>query len=370
MVQELQQPTDYDEILQSSLPVGNIIFYLLRSHSLPIFACIVIFFASEWHEPSKKGGQMSLVFQTLAQRYQEKLVFALLDAESLPTVSAKLRISVVPTFIGIRNGAVVWKLEGANPPELGKLVKRFAENPDDFSPMVVTPAPVDVNDRLRALVSSAPVMLFMKGNPDAAKCGFSRKTVEILRQNDIPFSSFDILSDEEVRSGLKKLFDWPTFPQLYINGQFVAGYDILNEMNAAQDGGVSMKKEFGIEHLSAAAASAKSSTAPADRPLTDEQVTRIRLLINQGPIMLFMKGTPDEPRCGFSRSAVKLFRDEDIPFESFDILSDNEVREGLKKFSDWPSYPQIYYRGALIGGLDILKEMKEESGSLKEHFPN
>jgi Grx4 family monothiol glutaredoxin len=314
---------------------------------------------------------MSLVFQTLAQRYQEKLVFALLDAESLPSVSSKLRISVVPTFLGIRNGDVVWKLEGANPPELGKLTKRFAENPNDFSPLEVTPAPVDLNERLRSLVSSAPVMLFMKGTPDAVRCGFSRKTVEILRQNDIPFSSFDILSDDEVRSGLKKLFDWPTFPQLYVNGQFVAGYDILNEMNSAQDGGASLKKELGIEHLSAAAiASTKDSTPMSDQPLSEDQLNRFRLLINQAPIMLFMKGTPDEPRCGFSRSTVKLLRDEEIPFESFDVLSDNEVREGLKKFSDWPSYPQVYYRGALIGGLDILKEMKEESGSLKEHFPN
>lgn len=368
MVRELQQPTDYDDLIQSSLPIGPLHLSLSFLISSSSSSCVVIFFASEWHEPSKKGGQMSLVFQTLAQRYQEKLIFALLDAESLPSVSSKLRISVVPTFLGIRNGDVVWKLEGANPPELGKLVKKFAENPNDFSPLEVTPEPSDLNDRLRALVSSAPVMLFMKGTPDSARCGFSRKTVEILRQNDIPFSSFDILLDEEVRSGLKKLFDWPTFPQLYVNGQFVAGYDILNELNSAQDGGVSLKKELGIEHLSAAAV-ASSKASVSDQPLSEEQLSRFRLLINQAPIMLFIKGTPDEPRCGFSRSAVKLFRDEEIAFQYFDVLSDKEVREGLKKFSDWPSYPQIYYRGALIGGIDILKEMKEESGSLKEHFP-
>lgn len=302
---------------------------------------------------------MSLVFQTLSQRYHEKLCFSLLEAESLPLISSKLRVSVVPTFLGIRNGSVVWKLEGANPPELGKIVKKFAEHPDEFSPIEVTPTPVDINEKLRALVSSAPVMLFMKGSPEAPRCGFSRKTVEILQRNDVPFSSFDILQDEDVRAGLKKLYDWPTYPQLYVNGQLIGGYDIINEM--ASDQG-SFKKELGIEHLSA--------STKVEVSLSDDLTRRLQSLINQSPVMIFMKGTPDAPRCGFSRSVVQMFRDDEIPFDSFDILSDNQVREGLKKHSDWPTYPQVYFRGALIGGLDILKEMKEETGSLKDHFPN
>lgn len=307
---------------------------------------------------------MSLVFQTLSQRYHEKLCFALLEAETLPVISSKLHVSVVPTFVGIRSGSVVWKLEGANPPELGKIVKKFAENPNEFSPLEVTPAPTDINDRLRALVSSAPVMLFMKGTPEAPRCGFSRKTVEILQRNDVPFSFFDILQDDDVRAGLKKLYDWPTYPQLYVNGQLIGGYDIVNEIAS---GGESLKKELGIEHLSA---SEISKTESGNKTLSEALIQRCRSLINQAPVMIFMKGTPDAPRCGFSRTAVQMFRDEDIPFDSFDILGDMDIREGLKVYSDWPTYPQIYFRGALIGGVDILKEMKAETGSLKAHFPN
>lgn len=71
------------------------------------------------------------------------------------------------------------------------------------------------------------------------------------------------------------------------------------------------------------------------------------------------------PRCGFSRKAVALLREHKIKFDSFDILSDNEVRQGLKKFSNWPTYPQLYVDGKLVGGLDILKEMAED-GELEE----
>lgn len=67
------------------------------------------------------------------------------------------------------------------------------------------------------------------------------------------------------------------------------------------------------------------------------------------------------PRCGFSRQMVALLNEAGVSFDSFDILSDNAVRQGLKKFSDWPTYPQLYVRGKLIGGLDIVREMKEEA---------
>lgn len=70
----------------------------------------------------------------------------------------------------------------------------------------------------------------MKGNPDQPRCGFSRRIVATLRDQNVHFAHFDILSDDSVRSGLKALNNWPTFPQLIINGEFVGGLDIVNEM--------------------------------------------------------------------------------------------------------------------------------------------
>ena len=96
--------------------------------------------------------------------------------------------------------------------------------------------------------------------------------------------------------------------------------------------------------------------------------TRLKKLINQHPCMLFMKGNPANPRCGFSRTIISLLDSYKADYQTFDILEDNTVREGLKKFSDWPTYPQLYINGELIGGLDIVKEMSE-SGSLEEMLP-
>ncbi|KAI8084174.1 glutaredoxin, grx [Gilbertella persicaria] len=73
--------------------------------------------------------------------------------------------------------------------------------------------------------------------------------------------------------------------------------------------------------------------------------------------MVFMKGSPKSPRCGFSRQVIQLLTEQDVKYSTFDILSDETVRQGLKTFSNWPTYPQIYVESELIGGLDVLKEM-------------
>jgi Grx4 family monothiol glutaredoxin len=197
-------------------------------------------------------------------------------------------------------------------------------------------------------------MLFMKGSPDSPRCGFSKKIVEILRTNKIPFASFDILTDESVRAGLKVLYNWPTYPQLYVRGNLVGGLDIVSEM--ASDESSPLREQ--LELTDADMASAGGLETMEDK---------LRRLIDTAPVMLFMKGTPAEPRCGFSRSMVQLLRDESIEFSSFDILEDNEVREKLKVYSNWPTYPQLYVKGSLVGGLDIVREMKEE-GPLREQL--
>ena len=85
--------------------------------------------------------------------------------------------------------------------------------------------------------------------------------------------------------------------------------------------------------------------------------------------MLFMKGDPDTPKCGFSRNTVQLMNETGAKYSTFDILEDNDVRQGLKTYSDWPTFPQLYINGELIGGLDILKEMFE-SGDLQDMLPS
>jgi len=87
--------------------------------------------------------------------------------------------------------------------------------------------------------------------------------------------------------------------------------------------------------------------------------------MKQDKVMLFMKGTPDAPRCGFSRKIVNLLNGQDVKFSSFDILSDESVRQGLKTHNNWPTYPQLIVDGEFVGGLDVVQEMVD-NGEFKE----
>ncbi len=82
---------------------------------------------------------------------------------------------------------------------------------------------------------------------------------------------------------------------------------------------------------------------------------KLKALINRSPIMVFMKGSAEAPRCGFSRTLVSILNELNVKFDTFDILSDENVRQELKTYSNWPTYPQVYVNGNLIGGLDIIK---------------
>ena len=92
---------------------------------------------------------------------------------------------------------------------------------------------------------------------------------------------------------------------------------------------------------------------------------RIKQHLATEPVVLFMKGTPDFPQCGFSAQAVAALKQVGASFHSVDIFEDLELRDELKRFSNWPSYPQLYVNGELIGGCDIAMQMLQ-SGELKQ----
>jgi len=94
-------------------------------------------------------------------------------------------------------------------------------------------------------------------------------------------------------------------------------------------------------------------------------VERIKAELASSPVVLFMKGTPDFPQCGFSAQTVAALRAVGAPFKHVNIFEEPEIREALKRFSNWPTYPQLYVNGELIGGCDIALEMYK-SGELKK----
>ena len=102
--------------------------------------------------------------------------------------------------------------------------------------------------------------------------------------------------------------------------------------------------------------------------MTDNPVSqRIRQTIDNSDVVLFMKGTPVFPQCGFSATLVQVLSLMGVKFKGFDVLEDPEVRDGIKSFSEWPTIPQLYVKGEFVGGCDIIREM-HETGELQQLF--
>ena len=170
-----------------------------------------------------------------------------------------------------------------NAADLTKKVKLHANDPAANLPLAPTNGkPVeDLDTKLKRLISARKCMLFMKGNPEEPKCGFSKQTVAIMKDLNASYGTFDILTDDEVRQpqksfkiirnssqvrqGLKTFSNWPTFPQLYIDGELIGGLDIIKEMLEAGE---------------------LQSMLPTKVTLED----RLKSLINKAPLMIFMKG--------------------------------------------------------------------------------
>eukprot|EP00095_Tigriopus_kingsejongensis_P009650 maker-scaffold218_size252335-snap-gene-1.4 protein:Tk09650 transcript:maker-scaffold218_size252335-snap-gene-1.4-mRNA-1 annotation:"predicted protein" len=158
----------------------------------------------------------------------------------------------------------------------------------------------DIQKQLGQVINDNKVVLFMKGSPDFPMCGFSGRSVQILKQLNIEFASVDVLSDENIRQGIKDYSSWPTVPQLYVDGEFLGGSDIMTEM--------------------------------------------------------FENGR-----------SVQILKQLNIEFASVDVLSDENIRQGIKDYSSWPTVPQLYVDGEFLGGSDIMTEMFE-NGELAALF--
>ncbi len=221
---------------------------LLRASS------VVVNFCASWAEPC---AHLNTVFAELAAEHAS-LSFVQLDADAFPDLCERFQLESVPAFLFLHAGALTDSVMGADVPSLVNKVKQHSltaaiASPDaammppaastlatsTAAPAPATSAPaapaVPLEERLTALTHQAPVVLFMKGTPDAPRCGFSRQAVELLQAEQVRFATFDILGDEEVRQGLKKFSNWPTYPQLYASGKLVGGLDIMKELHEGGD---------------------------------------------------------------------------------------------------------------------------------------
>ena len=193
---------------------------------------------------------MNEVVVELAKKHPTLLCLQV-EAEEQSDIAESFDIEAVPAFVILQGHTLLDRITGADAAALTSAISKHITTKAYGAPLSHTDkaphapstadidmdreeekeeTPEELNTRMQKLMTQSKVVLFMKGNPDNPRCGFSRKIVAALRSEEVDFSSFDILQDENVRQGLKKLNDWPTFPQLIVNGEFVGGLDIVQEM--------------------------------------------------------------------------------------------------------------------------------------------
>ncbi|GLB11310.1 monothiol glutaredoxin grx4 [Aspergillus tubingensis] len=236
--------------------------------SIPPSCLQVLYFHAPWAAPC---AQMRAVLSALASQYPAtnppSIAFLSVNAEELPDISEEYNVTAVPFVVLVRDHNILETISGSEAIQVRDAVERHAGAgaaasadgasktvipppltavPRENVPATATQAPATNGNaaapaltpeqskealfaRLAELVKAAPVMLFMKGSPSAPQCGFSRQIVGILRERSVKYGFFNILADEDVRQGLKEFADWPTFPQLWVEGELVGGLDIVKE---------------------------------------------------------------------------------------------------------------------------------------------
>ncbi|KAL7423740.1 glutaredoxin [Cryptotrichosporon argae] len=215
-------------------------FKALLSADLTRVSCLN--FWAPWAEPC---ATFNKAVEEIAPKFPSVL-FLNIEAEQLADISESFDIEAVPSFLLLRGHTLLARHSGSDVALLQSLLSQHSGSSASSSAPLATsnaapaPAPAvpaapaprteaEIDARCHDLMNKHKVMLFMKGNPSAPKCGFSRQAVGLLREKGVEFAWFDIFSDEEVRQGLKKVNDWPTFPQIILNGELIGGLDILRE---------------------------------------------------------------------------------------------------------------------------------------------
>ncbi|ETN42739.1 Grx4 family monothiol glutaredoxin [Cyphellophora europaea CBS 101466] len=258
---------------------------------------LILYFHTPWAAPC---AQMKTILSTLASTYpsESPLTFLSINAEDLPDISESYDVTAVPFLVLQRDGKTLETVSGSDATKVRAAVERHAGPATGAGVGAVGGAKAAIPPALAADPSVAP-----------------QKAVGEAQANGVAGASGGVTKD-------------------------LSGY-APKEGQAPADAGAGSKEELN---------------------------TRLENLVKAAPVMLFMKGTPSAPQCGFSRQLVGLLRENQVKYGFFNILADDDVRQGLKEFSDWPTFPQLYTNGELVGGLDIVKEELETDPDFFKEF--
>lgn len=302
---------------------------------------VIVNFHAPWAAPC---AQMNIVFAELHKNNNKPIRFATASAEQLPSLTSRLNISSVPSFLCFALGRLVRRRAGADAAGLASDVQWLGSAPEP-----------ELERAMCAMwAQSGEITVIMKGTASRPRCGFSRQVVEILQKNGVYFETVDVLSEGFLREGMKKWAEWSSYPMVFARGKLVGGLDIIRQL---ADEGRLVEELSRDGHRMINIEAKKEEVKKVEKK--EDLESRLKKLSDSSDVMVFMKGDPESPRCRFSRRLVELLKGEGVKFGSFDVLGDEEVRQGMKKFSDWPTFPQVYAKGRFVGGLDVLVGLQE-----------
>lgn len=285
----------------------------------------VVHFYADWSEECNHIDEIMDALSSVSEF--NHINFMKCAAENFPSISIHFNVNVVPTILFLKNGHKIDELTGADPAVLNKKLQQFAK---------YTPA----DDLLTNILSAEKVVVFIKGDDKSLECMPNKELLRILDECKVKYKTYNILADEALKQKIETYSGSTSFPQLYLKGNFAGDLETIRRLNSTGE------LSIWIDAV--------------NKNLSKNLVQKLKSLIKKADIMVFMKGERDAPKCGFSRQLMEILKNSKLPFETFDILTDEEVRQSLKVYSDWPTYPQVYVKGELVGGLDIIKSLVEE----------
>ena len=252
--------------------------------------------------------------------------------------------------------------------------------PPSHNPTMSTLSDITTEAEFDGQITSAPansLLVLYFHTPWAAPCTQMRNILSTLAATYPPSPSAPVFLslDAEELPDISERYDVSAVPFIALQKdgkivETVSGSDAARVRaaverhagSAASNASAASKTLPPVQTVAATpTAPAPNGTDTADPAAAKEELhTRLSSLVQASPVMLFMKGTPSAPQCGFSRQLVGLLREHGVRYGFFNILADDEVRQGLKEFADWPTFPQLWTKGELVGGLDIVSRTLSE----------
>jgi glutaredoxin-related protein len=193
---------------------------------------------------------------------------------------------------------------------------------------------------LEELINTGSMTCFIKGSPSEPRCKFSKQLLRFLMDNNITKLAYhDILEDTFTRDALKVYSNWKTYPQIYVQGKLLGGIDAVKDLHAKGQFLDKIPKECFGKGL----------------------YPRIRKIIDQQHVMLFMQGTPQEAKNDEDKQAVTILKETGVEFGYFDVSAAEDIAKGAPTYARFTGYPQLFVGGELLGGLSFLQEKQSQS---------